>query len=96
MEPIIPFIRSYAKSQKEYTGPWSLMHSMMWAAKWILGVNLFLPYKCSKFSHKSCMIWSIIGKSDAGIIHLQINVQAWDKLVPTCANSYNHAKVKYL
>ena len=26
MEPIIPFIRSNAKSQKEYTDPWSLMH----------------------------------------------------------------------
>ena len=93
MEPIIPFIRSNTKSQNEYTGPWSLMHSMMWAAKCILGVKLFLPYKCSKFSQKSCLIWSIIGKSDAGIIRLQINVY---KHGQTCANSCNHAEVKYL
>ena len=42
MEPIIPFIRLNAKSQNEYTGPWSLMHSIMWAAKCILGVNIYM------------------------------------------------------
>ena len=43
--------------------------------------------------HKSLiLIWSIIGKSDAVIIRLQINVQAWTNL----RQQLYHAEVKYL